>query len=65
MVSPDVSIDPHPTHDGSDRAASISALTDDKLLESLLAATFTAAIDVLTANTFEPTVCIAKMKKNT
>ena len=56
MVSPVVSIDPHPTHDGSDRAASISVLTDDRSLESLLAAADTAAIDVLTAYTFGPTV---------
>ena len=56
MVSPVVSIDPHPTHDGPDRAASTSILTDDKPLESRLAAADTAAIDVLTAYTFGPTV---------
>ena len=57
MVSPVVSIDPHPTpHDGSDRAASISILMEDKSLESLLAAAVTVAIDALTTSTFEPTV---------
>ena len=62
VVSPVVSIDPHPTHDGSDRAASISILTDDKSLESLLAAADTVAIDALTAYTFGPTVWMAKAK---
>ena len=57
MDSPVVSTDPHPTpHDGCDRAASISILTDDKSLERLLAAAVTVAIDALTTNTFEPTV---------
>ena len=62
MMSPVVSIDPHPTHDGSARAASTSILTDDKSLESLFAAADTVAIDVLTAYTFGPTVWMAKTR---